>query len=57
MTSICRGSCHFTEIGTLDIQRLSLQDYFLAILYISAISHNLSEIFEHVQNVTTVCDF
>ena len=51
-----RGSCHLTEIGTLEIQPLPLHNFFLAIAYCPVINRDLSELFEQVQNVTTACD-
>ena len=49
-----KGSCYLTEIGTLAIKPLTLHDSFIAIAYFP--TPNLSEIFEHVQKVTTACD-
>ena len=56
MMCIRRGLRHLTEIQILAIQPLTPDDQFLAIVYFLAISHDLSEIFEHVQNVMAAWD-
>ena len=45
-----------TDIGTLAIHHLTLHDWFPTIAYNLAIFRNVSNIFEHAQNVTTACD-
>ena len=45
-----RGSYYMTEIGTLAIPFHTLHDEFLVIVYFLAMSRDLSELFEHVQN-------
>ena len=56
-----KGSCHLNELMTLAIKPLTLHDYFVATAYylsthFPAINRELSEIFEHVQNVKSTCD-
>ena len=43
-----RGSCHLTEIWTIAIHPLTLQDYVVA-TYFSAIRNDISGTFERVQ--------
>ena len=50
----CRGLYHLSENGPLAIQSLTLHDF--SQLCFPAIRHNLTDIFEHVQNVTIACD-
>ena len=45
-----RGSNHMIEIRTIAIPFLTVHDEFLAIVYFLAMSRDLSEILEHVQN-------
>ena len=56
-TSIRIGFCHLTEIGTVAL-RSTLSHYTIncSRLCFPGIRHNPSNIFEHVQNVTTVYD-
>ena len=45
-----------TDIGTLAMHHLTLHDCFPTTAYNLTIYRDVSDIFEHAQNVTTACD-